>query len=116
MFEVLKHTPIGTEINFFTKRFNERFYRLAYSYALKNPHRIMVESNGPWHGIDVVVFIKHHDIDSQLAEQAGKGSSYRAISNNGNVVHGGSQTSQAEALASPAATIRKADRPPAGRP
>jgi hypothetical protein len=97
--KVLKHLPIGTQVNFITERFNELSDDLAYAYALENSHRIMIESNCPWLRINFMVLVKNQNINPKSAQQSGKGRSYRAISNNGNVMHPDSQTDEAGAFA-----------------
>jgi hypothetical protein len=61
--------------------------RIAYAYLLENSHCIMIESNGSWHWIDFIIFVNDHDIESEPTQQPGEGGSYRAISNDGNVMH-----------------------------
>ena len=84
---MLQHTPICTQVNFFTKRFKEGLYRLAHPYTLKESHRVMVKTHGPWQRIDFKIFVKDDDVQSQFAQQAGKGRAHRAIAHNGNVIH-----------------------------
>jgi hypothetical protein len=47
----------------------------------------MIKTHGPWQRIDFKIFVKDDDVHSQFAQQAGKGGAYRAIANNGNVMH-----------------------------
>jgi hypothetical protein len=96
---MLQHTPISTQINFFTERFNEGPYRLTDTCTLKKPHGIVIEAHGPWHGIDFKILINDDDVHAQSAQQGGKGSANRAVSNNGNFMHGVAQTCEVGALA-----------------